>query len=425
MRARGFVFLACAFACALHAQGPEAPVELGPPAPPPEDPRDAAKREAWTSAVLIVSLLEQGDNREFPGIREWLEDFRRIAASTPMPEAGRPFPPLDPDALVTRNAHFWSAFYEVQPGDPGLALLHAALLLSGGEAQRAGAVAAFGLQRAGVPEELKRGLRSIIAHCGSAQAHSMELLRLGVRLYDMREFSAAVKQYDEALAEWPGNGCAHYERGSALRMQAIAEARLLGKLSEDAEEPLPDPPETAAEFALARRHDPLHLLAYQGEDETLKTGLLALVRSASPVWEVIRKRPEQPTRVDALRGFSEACRAAAIDDFALVLRQLVVAGNRHYAEEDADLIRASLSRLAPAALTPPLLARLAGETRLPTRQLVVPATLDLPEPAAGDDAPVKPNPTARSGRERNHSGGDDDGPKGRAGGRGKAKKRKS
>ncbi|MGB8167795.1 MAG: hypothetical protein WCF18_09920 [Chthoniobacteraceae bacterium] len=351
------------------------------PDAPSADPREMAKREAWMSAVLIISLIEQGDNAAFPGIRGWLEDFHQIAATTPPPESGKPFPPLDADALVTRNPHFWTAYYEVQPGDPGLTLLHAALLLSGGEAQRASVIATLGLQRPSIPEDIKRGLVSVIAHCQSAQARSSELVRLGVRLYDQRDFAGALRKFDEAIAEWPANGRAHYERGATLRMKAIAEAQLAAHTDAIADEPEapPDPPETADSFARARRHDPLHLLAYQGDNPAMLAGLMALVRSGATVWETMRKRPEQAIRTGHLRDFSEACRSAAIDDFALVLRQLVVASNRRYSTEDRDFISDSLARLAPAALTPPLLARIGGETKLPARQIVVPIVVEPPE----------------------------------------------
>ena len=348
----------------------------------PEDPRQAAKREAWMSAVLIISLLEQGDNQAFPGIRAWLEDFHQTAASTPPPESGKSFPPLDANALVTRNPHFWSAFYEVQPGDPGFALLHAALLLSGGEGQRATALATFGLQRPAIPDEIKRGLHSLLAHCRSAQAPSTALVREGVALYDRRDFAGALGKFDRALLEWPAHGGAHYERGSTLRMKAIEEARRLSNESDSAmPEAIADPPGTAECFARARRFDPFHLLAYQGDDPALLAGLMALVRSGLPVWETMRRHPEQPVKTAPLRAFSEACRAAAIDDFALVLRQLVVASNRHYTTEDRELIDACLRRLAPAALTAPLLARVSGETRLPARQIVVPVVVEPPDPA--------------------------------------------
>lgn len=383
MKAR-FLILLLACATALRADPvpiPDAEPEPVPaPAPIPEDPRVAAKREAWMSAVLIVSLLDQGDNEAFPGIRAWLEDFHQIAASTPPPENGKPFPSLDAEALVTRNPHFWSAFFEIQPGDPGLALLHAALLLSGGESQRASILATFGLQRPGIPAEIKRALTSLIAHCQSAQAQSAQLVRDGVALYDRRDFTGALGKFDRALAEWPANGGAHYERGSTLRMRAIEEAR---RVSKPADTTMPaavgDPPGTAECFARARRFHPFHLLAYQGDDPAILAGMMALVRSGLPVWEAMRKHPEQPIKTAPLRAFSEACREAAIDDFALVLRQLVVATNRRYASADREFIDECLRRLAPAALTEPLLARVSGETRLPARQIVVPIVVEPPD----------------------------------------------
>jgi hypothetical protein len=389
MKAR-FLLVLLAGVVALHAQTiPEAAPEV-----PPEDPREVAKREAWMSAVLIISLLEQGDNAPFPGIRAWLEDFHHAAASTPPPEPGKPFLLVDSDRLVTRNPNFWMAFYEVQPGDPGLALLHSALLLSGGEAQRAAALAAFGLQRPAIPEEIKRGLTSVIAHCQSAQARSLHLVNMGVKLHDLHEFAGALKKYDEAIAEWPANGAAYYERGSTIRMKAIAEARrTAGSAAAPPSEAPPDPPETVESFARARRHDPLHLLAYQGDDPALLPGLMALVRSGLPVWESIRRHPDQPAKTPQLRSFSDACREAGIDEFALALRQLVVSSNRRYSTDDDEFIRACLQRLAPAALTPPLLARISGEARLPARHIVVPVVVeppDLTQTNAEEDPPREP-----------------------------------
>jgi hypothetical protein len=386
-----FSLLAGAAAASLRAE------------PLPDDPREIAKREAWSSTVLIVSLLEQGDNQAFPGIRAWLEDFRHVAATTPPPDSGKPFPPLDTDALVTRNPHFWSAFYEVQPGDPGLALLHSALLLSGGEAQRAAAMANFGLQRHGIPEDIKHGLTSILAHCQSAQATSFELVRDGVRFYDVRYYSGALEKFDAAIADWPANGWAHYERGSTLRMKAILEAQR-NPSPETAETGSADgdPPATVEAFAHARKHDPMQLLAYQGDNPALCTALMALVQSGVPVWDAIRKHPEQLVKPDSLKGFSEACRVASIDDFALVLRQLVVAATRRFHPEDEEFIRECLGRLAPAALTESTLARIGGEARPPARAIVIPLVIEPPllaehtDDTTSDDEPKEKAPAAKS-----------------------------
>ena len=428
-------------ACVLRLGAETVPDE------PTEDPREAAKREAWNSAVLIISLLEQGDNQAFPGIRAWLDDFQHIAATTPPPESGKPFPPIDTDALLTRNPNFWAAYYEVQPGDPGLSLLHAALLLSGGEAQRASVVATLGLQRPAIPEDIKRGLNSVIAHCQSAQAHSSHLVQIGVKLHDLCDFTGALKKFDAAISEWPANGEAYYERGSTLRMKAIEEARRAGSApaGDEKSEALPDPRETVDCFARARRHDPLHLLAYQGNDPAMLSGMMALVRSGVGVWDAIRKRPEHPVKTSQLRDFSEACQTAGIDDFALVVRQLVVASNRRYSVDDHDFINQSLEHLAPAALTAALLTRIGGVTRVPARQIAVPTIVEPPESAtaATEEAPPKevkkkePSTTTtskgKSGKGRNSTttstkskrkSAEDSPPKKKSSGSSKSKKRK-
>jgi hypothetical protein len=376
--------------------------EVAPDAPAaPEDPRDAAKREAWTSAVLIVSLLELGDNHQFPGIRAWLEDFRAVAATTPPPSSGRAFPIVDSDALVTRNPHFWTVFYEVQPADPGLALLHSALLLSAGEAQRAAAIAIFGLQRPGIPEEIKRGLVAIVGHCQSAQARSAALVQEGIKLHDRRNFDGALRSFEAALAEWPANGVAYYERGSTLRVRAIEAARhTAGEPEALARALAVDPPETTKCFALARRHDPLQLLAYQGDDPALLNALMTMVRTGLPAWEAMRKHPEQPVKLDALRSFREACHTAGIEDFALVLHQLVVATHKQYYPADRDVIVAGLQRLAPAALTPALLDRVSGTIRPAMRQIAVPVLAETFEIAEGKveaaEEPKKSEPVAEA-----------------------------
>ena len=326
-----------------------------------DDSRDLAKREAWGFAVLVASVLEHGDNHAFPGIRAWLEDFRRIEAGMPAFNGGGRFPALDGDVLVSRNPRFWTACYEIVPGDPGWSLLHASLLLCGGEAQRAVVIATLGLQRGGAPPEFKRGLETIIAGAHAAQANSLILVSQGVILHDAGYFDGALHEYDAALAEWPANGRAHYERGSTLRMKAIADAARTRPVSHkaDAEEVVSDPPGTRESFALARKHDPFCVMAYQGEDPTTLAGMMALVRTALPIWDSIRKRPAIPATREELRDLAESCRTAGIDEFALAARQQLVARNRHYQGDDPEFIVDCIQRLAPSVDVKATLARMA------------------------------------------------------------------
>ena len=382
MRRASFIAILCAMAVASLRAEPATGDAAG-------DPRERAKREAWGWAVLIASVLERQDNNAFPGIRAWLADFRRLETAMPAGDARLPFPALDADTLASRNPRFWSACCEIAPGDPGFALLHASLLLCCGEAQRASVIATLGMQRGGTPVEFKRGLELVIAGAQAALAGSQTLVRHGVALHDSRLFDAALRKFDAALAEWPANGRAYYERGSTLRLKSLADAaraRPVSTATGGDEEPPGDPPGTLEAFAFARRHDPFCVMAYQGEDPAALVGMMALVRTALPIWESMRKRPEAPATREELRDLSESCREAGIDEYALAARQQFVARNRHYKTEDAEFIAACAQRLAPGADVSGTLIRIGSDARL-ARHIAAPESPDEPaDPAIGGDA---------------------------------------
>lgn len=395
-----------------------------------DDPRQQAKREAWGWAVLVASVLERQDNNAFPGIRAWLADFRRLEAAMPANDAVTPFPALEADTLVSRNPRFWSACYEVAPGDPGFALLHASLLLCAGEAQRAAVIATLGMQRGATPLEFRRGLEMVIAGAQSAEAGSQTLVRQGVALHDVRLFDGALRKFDAALAEWPANGRAYYERGSTLRLKMLADAARARPVSigaEDDEEPPGDPPGTIEAFAFARRHDPFCVMAYQGEEPAALTGMMALVRTALPIWETMRKRPEAPATREELRDVSEACREAGIDEYALAARQQFVARNRQYKNEDVEFIVACVRGLAPAADVSATLARVARDGRL-MRHIAAPESPDEPaDPAVGGEAFAVAQiaaAEARMAKEAKAAAAKEAAAKAKAKSKGKAKKRK-
>ncbi|HEX8296490.1 MAG TPA: hypothetical protein VF593_09335 [Chthoniobacteraceae bacterium] len=378
---------------------PMRPASAQLPAAP--DARETAKREAWSLATLIVSLLEQGDNSGFPGVQAWIEEFHRIEAGIPAADSGKPFPQLNADELVSRNPRFWTAYFEIPPGDPGLALLHSSLLLCSGEAQRAAALAAIGLQRGTVPEEFKRGLATIISQAQAAQERSFALVRAGVKLHDERNFAGALRQYEEAIADWPANGWAHYELGFTLRMKAIAEAGkpLPSSEAPRMQAPAIDPPQTRDAFSAARRHDPFQIMAYQGDEPEMLAGLMALVRTGLPAWEAIRRHPDTPVSREQLRDLAEACRTAGIDEYALALRQLLVARAKRYQSADEEFLSACLQRLAPGVSIQRTLLRLSSDPLNLARQIVAPppppdppqlASVDSVEPEDPEEPAVKP-----------------------------------
>lgn len=337
-----------------------------------DDPRELAKQDAWNYARVVVAQLERGDNTRYPAIAAWLRDYEKVRQDVEAVAPESSFPKLDSEKLVTRNPNFWAASFEVAHGDPGFALLHSSLLLCGGEAQRAAVFAALGLQRPDVPEDFRQALGEIIAHARAAQARSFALVQAGVKLHDARTFGAALEKYDQALAEWPANGWAAYERGLTLRMKALAEveAPLATEGLTGPGEDLPsDPPEVIAAFAQARRHDPFQIMAYQGEDPQIVARLMTLVRVGLPIWETIRKQPDSPVTREQLRDLSEACRDAEIPDFAVGVRQQLLARNFRLHPDDTVLVARCLRQLAPASVDL-VLARLESEATLPSRLIV-------------------------------------------------------
>src|SRR4051812_23335123 len=112
-------FLVCFCAAVLRAQ-----------APPPQstDQLAAARKTGWQLVQLVAEKLNGGP--EFPGIEAWRKEFEGQTKGINVNIPPNQWPQVDIDALVTNNPNFWRAYFEIAPGDPGLAMLHAGLLLT-------------------------------------------------------------------------------------------------------------------------------------------------------------------------------------------------------------------------------------------------------------------------------------------------------
>src|SRR5262245_65889631 len=97
--------------------------------PPAHPELHAARRVGFTIALTVVEKLEAGDQEKFPGIKAWLADFRQATKGIDAKGDAVKWPAFDADGVLSRNPHFWQLYYEIAPGDPGLATLHAGLLL--------------------------------------------------------------------------------------------------------------------------------------------------------------------------------------------------------------------------------------------------------------------------------------------------------
>jgi tetratricopeptide (TPR) repeat protein len=344
-------------------------------ADPPKPSKDLAEaRQAGLKlAHVVIEQLEAGDQDKFPGIQAWLKDLRKATKGISPEKPVAEWPAVEIDALMARNPNFWPAYFEIAPGDPGLMMLHAGLLLTAGEMTRASHILAVAVQRPGIPPDVRKALLGMLGQASAAGKASHTLIEDGVKLHDKGEYAAALRKYDEALGAWPQNGLAHYEIGYTIYTESLIAA---------GEKPPPPgtlivnakrspPAKVLAAYAKARHHDPLLFNAYQGDDKAVVEGLQVLVKKGLPVWRKLSKEPETKADDKDLHDFAEACQEAGIHELGLAARQVLVARRGRYAPADHPYFTTSLQKLAPGEQTEALLKRLATGT-LKVRQLIAP-----------------------------------------------------
>ena len=330
-------------------------------------PESEARAGAWHVAVALVGQIGKNNTADYPGLRAWLKEFEAAQGKAGNGDDTKPFRAIDSDALVTRNANWWAAYYEIAPGDPMVLALHSVILLAGGEPQRAQQLAALSMQRPGIPDLYRKVLGMAVQESQKALARSHEATNAGVRLHDAGDFDGAIRKYDEALALNPANGWTHYERGFSIRMRAYKKA---GKplpengkvIINDTEPNLPEEKDVAAAFALARRHDPLQFTAYQGSDKNVIAAVIPLHEKVAPAWGKITGDASVLQDDRTILELAEGCHEAGLPELALVARQIVVARRKRYAPGDHPILSANLRELAKGAPIERTIKRLAGET---------------------------------------------------------------
>lgn len=332
-----------------------------------------ARQQGLMVAQFVLETLETNDAKEFPGIAAWLEDYKAAVKGLDAKADPATWPMLDVDALVTNNPHFWQAYYEVAPGDPGLAMLHSGLLHLGAEANRGAYVVMAYQQRPGIPQPINLPLNALAGLPGEASKQSLAAVMKGIKLYDTGKYDEALKHHEEALELDPQYGFAHYEWGLTARQRDWAKAGIKSppeKVSVN-DKKLTMSPEVIAAFARARQHDPFQWKAYQGDDPVVIESLMALVKQAMPNYEKLTKA--RPNRLDdeALSQLADGCQGSRNDELALVFRSAMIARRGRYAPEDHPFITKSLRRLAPGKETEAVLAKLAGPA-FKARQIVAP-----------------------------------------------------
>jgi tetratricopeptide (TPR) repeat protein len=314
--------------------------------PADADPMKEALRTGATAAQIFLSYLKPNATTEFPGTLAWVYGAGATIEGLDKENPTDAWRSLDPDQLITHNAAWWEAYYEVAPGDPGLALLHGSTLLCAGDAQRAMQVLRLALNHEDLDEGSARIIISVMQHAGAYMEPSHALVRDGLVLHDKHDYLGAIAKYDAALKIWPRNAWALYEKGLSVRMH---------ERKDDL------PPLVVSLFARSRAVDPFQWSAWQGTVKDIP-GLKEMHGFVRPLWEKSLKDLNYRMNDDELTKLADTLQLAGVDDLALVTRQILIQHRGRYAPADHPFIAKSLRRLVPGDRTEATLSRLASSS---------------------------------------------------------------
>lgn len=310
-----------------------------------------AQRAGWDTASVLAQGLAAADPKWFPGMQAWLKEYRAAGGTPGKRAASGPIPKIDVDRLVSRNPAFWRAYFEMAPGDPGAMLLHASLLLAGGEASRAAYVLIIARQTVEIDKGLLQAMNELLVHAQRAINAGAQQVADAVTLYEKGGHEAVLPRLKSAVYAWPANALAHYETALALLAQqytasgkAPPSRARLGLHSD-----LTPSREVRSAYERARRHDPLLIRAYQGDETDSGDVLLVLGKAVRPLWDIVARDIKAETRDEDLRSLATALRDAGITELGLALGQVVNGREGGYDDDDRKSIAAALKVLAPAA----------------------------------------------------------------------------
>ena len=331
--------------CALSARAAGALAE-------PFAELQAAQRAALETVGILAHGMTGADPRRFPGIHAWLKEYRAVGGFVGKPPQATPRPKLDADKHVSRSPVFWRAYFEQAPGDAATLLWHGALLLAGGEANRAAYVLLLARQAREVEKPILDAINGLLEHAQHVMQTGAQRVADAARLHDEGNPAAAAARLRVLVAAWPGNALAHYELAlAAAALQYTQAARKpppRSRLGLHAE--LAPSSEVLSGFARARTHDPLLIRAYQGNETASGDVLLVLGKTVRPLWDIVARDTQAETRDETLWQLADALQDAGIAELSLTAGQVLIGRESGYDENDRKFVAANLKSLAPAAI---------------------------------------------------------------------------
>jgi hypothetical protein len=347
MKSTFAVWFSCVLLLAPGRAADDAPKAPAAAAAAVDTPEMVNARAAGVTALQLMDerLRKYSTTRNLPGVKAWVETQSKPLSALKVEKPDPSWRQLDGDKLITHNPVFWQLYYDVVPGDPGLAMLHAGALLAAGDAHRAQIILRLTLHRGDLDADAQTILTSMLRAAAQFMRPPNELVRKGIALYDAGDFDGAMKEYDAAVRLWPLDGWAAYERGLTLRTRDK-------ETGEEASQKI---------FTECRRIAPFQWAAWQGAVDHVP-GMVVMHKVVRPLWEKSSKSIDYVMTTEELKQFSEALQEAEVDDLALVARQILIVRNGRYSPEDHPFISKSLRRLVRGPKAEGTLQRLSGES---------------------------------------------------------------
>ena len=207
LAAAGAACLACAGCATLHQRTPAAAAPSGESISLNETGTvlAMARQVGWQEVVDLLPALDEEPRQDFPGVAALAGEIHAVAATT---QASRGLPAFDVGRMVEHNPDFWRAYYEIAPGDPLMAMLHAGLLLAAGEAARADAVATLAINFGRMNLEYRKELVRLDAYIQLLLQGSQDRAGDEKGRQNPSAFAALAAEAKARLTVWPQNPAA-------------------------------------------------------------------------------------------------------------------------------------------------------------------------------------------------------------------------
>lgn len=303
--------------------------------------RSEGRREAEDILGVYVNLpAEQG-----PGIAALRRDVAEALALLKREGRDR-LTTAEVDRLTIGNSHFWDAWFEFDPRDSSLLMLHASLLMEAGELLRASMVLTIGVQT--LPLNVQERM---FWFTQQAQTH-WTIFR---RLDELRELEKSWGESPRrreaglarALADWPGDG---------LTLEALLQSRAgfkPGTISGEDNAPLPLTPavrkRVSKELTQLRRINPVAAARYAEDREA--------AAEFGRLWTRMVDESNPVEQREVLQ-FAEQARRLGLAEMAMVAGRALAAQRGFMAPADLELIRHCLPQLLPPAESARILLRI-------------------------------------------------------------------